>query len=175
MHFSSKKAYQKPTVGFSFFASCGKIVPAMRKIERWPASKRNAQKETKRTEIITSSLPLFPSVINNESFSNQSVGLPRSPVSGSDRFSGKICGAPLSSASIQMKAIVRGMIVRAMGRKLFSFIPLTIIPLTLRAFPCFTLHGSGCGFVALYPLRRCASVSSLSRGTPGLGRPCVSC
>jgi hypothetical protein len=42
MHFYAKKAYQNPTVGFSFFATCGKIVPVMRQIDHLLAANRAA-------------------------------------------------------------------------------------------------------------------------------------
>jgi hypothetical protein len=43
------------------------------------------------------------------------------------------------------------MIVKGMGKSVFSFIPLTTIPLTsLRPFPSSILHPRfGCGFAAL--------------------------
>jgi hypothetical protein len=78
MRFFAKKAQQKPTVGFSFLAAYGKIVPVMRHNDTLPAPKRDekerenmkelAQKETKRTKTKTPSLPSFASVKNDAPF-----------------------------------------------------------------------------------------------------------
>jgi hypothetical protein len=60
MHFLAKKACQMPTVGFSFFATCGIIDPAMSQINNLPCQcgaekekemKNVEQKATKGTEL----------------------------------------------------------------------------------------------------------------------------